>query len=124
MLGLPLAIGAPFIPTSLQLKPFVAELWLIGGILAVLFSPLLGRRGNIASASSRCSQSWPPLVTLLITGGEPHGITLRGMLLSDPLAVYWKVLLLVFTAGIIVMWFRPRVSPCTRAMARSISRCS
>ena len=39
MLGNLLAIGTPFIPSFQELRPFAPELWLIGGIVAVLLAP-------------------------------------------------------------------------------------
>jgi NADH-quinone oxidoreductase subunit N len=41
----------------------------------------------------------------MATGGAPYGQAFRGMLLSDPTCVFWKTLLLLFVAGVVVMWF-------------------
>ena len=104
-MGMLLAIGTPFIPSLTQLTPFAAEMSLIGGMLAVLLAPLFGSRSNLASGALALCSVLTALTLLLLSGGEPMGVHFRGMLLSDPLSLYWKVILLVFVAGIIVMWF-------------------
>ncbi len=104
-MGMLLAIGSPFIPSITQLQPFVAELWLIAGVVAVLLAAMSGSRSNAVSGAVALISVLMALAWLLLSGGDPMGVSFRGMLLSDPMAVYWKVILLLFTAGIIVMWF-------------------
>lgn len=104
MLGM-LAIGDPFIPSFTQVQPFVAELCLIAGVVATLLAPMLSARSNLASGIIAFLTLATAMVVLFFSGGQPMGSALRGMLLSDPLAVYWKGLLLVFTFGIVWMWF-------------------
>ena len=104
-MGMLLAIGSPFIPSITQLQPFVAELWLIAGVVAILLAPLFGGKSNVTSGVLALGSVLMALAWLLVSGGEPMGVGFRGMLLSDPMTVYWKAILLVFTAGILVMWF-------------------
>ena len=98
-------IGQPFIPTALELRPFAAELCLIGGIVSILTLPFFTKRTNAGSGVLALITLCVALIVLLWTGGTPHGVAFRGMLLSDSVAVFWKALLFAFTAGIVVMWF-------------------
>ena len=99
----------PFIPTwaaqpGYQLKPFVAELILIATIVAVLLAPFFTRRSNITAALVALVGLIAALAALLIVRFDA-GFQLRGMLVSDQAAVLWKVMLILFTIGVILMWF-------------------
>ena len=106
------AIGAPFIPDGSQLRLFGAELWLIGTIVAVLLAPFFTRRSNAICGLISLTGLALALIWLLATGPAPAGAPLpfRGMLVNDHVAVFWKALLLVFTIGIVLMWFSTTAS--------------
>jgi NADH:ubiquinone oxidoreductase subunit 2 (subunit N) len=105
------AIGKPFIPTwaagaGYQLQPFSAELILIGTMIAVLLCPFFTRRSNTISAAISLGGLVLALVSLVWSHAElAIGQQFVGMLLSDNFAVFWKVLLLVFTIGVMLMWW-------------------
>ncbi len=102
-----LAIGLPFVPGWDQLRPFVGDLCLIGTIVAVLLTPFVTRQrmANAACALvARCGVM-VALVALLSVGSAGSGLYFRGLLVADEFAFLWKVMLLVFTAGVIFMWF-------------------
>ena len=102
------AIGLPYIPGWTDLRPFVADLWLVATIVAVLLTPFFSpRRSNRACALVALAGLALALV-LLIAVGTPWGTPserFRPMLVNDAVAFFWKVLLLLFTMGVIVMWF-------------------
>ncbi|MBC8106507.1 MAG: NADH-quinone oxidoreductase subunit N [Anaerolineae bacterium] len=104
------AIDKPFIPgwaaPGTGMRPFAAELVLIGTIIAVLLAPFFSKKSNILCAAIS-------IVGLLIalafeifvgTGGQP-GEYFRGLLVADSFSQLWKILLFIFTIGVIVMWF-------------------
>ena len=102
-----LAIGLPYIPGWNDLRPFVAELWLVATIVAVLLTPFFTRRSNAACALVALAGLALALVSLVAVGsaaGDTAG-RFRPMLVTDSVAFFWKVLLLLFTIGIILMWF-------------------
>ena len=103
MFGNLLAIGTPFIPSYQELRPFAPELWLIGGIVAVLLAPLMLRKTNLASAGIALIAMALALLSVL-TGSEAVGSSFRGMLLVDHVSIYWITILLIFTIGIVLMW--------------------
>lgn len=104
-------IGEPFIPgwdavPGRQLQPFVAELILIGTIVAVLLSPFFSsKRSNALSGIVALGGLALALLALLITGGGQAGPQFVGMLLSDNVAFLWKAMLLLFAVGVVLMWF-------------------
>jgi NADH-quinone oxidoreductase subunit N len=100
------AIGLPFVPGWETLRPFAPELWLIATIVAVLFTPFFTRKSNFACAGVALVGLVLALVATFVVG-EGSGVVgqhLRGMLVLDPLAVFWKGMLLMFTIGIVLMW--------------------
>ena len=102
------AIGAPFIPHWAELKPFVADLWLIVTIVAVLITPFFTpRKSNIACALVALAGLTGALLCLLVIGAGPNvtGVFFRGLLVIDGFAIFWKVLLIVFVMGIILMTY-------------------
>jgi NADH-quinone oxidoreductase subunit N len=107
-LGFLAAIGAPFIPGGEELRPFIAELWLIGTIIAVLLTPFFTSRSNYACAAVALAGVALAFVSLLAVGDGATTVDSanKGMsvLVSDSFAVFWKLLLLLFVAGIILMW--------------------
>src|SRR5436853_212406 len=101
-------VGPAFIPHWAQLKPFVAELWLIATIVAVLLTPFFTRKSNIACALVALAGLGAALLSLLVVAShmaDIKGVHFVGLLVADEFAVFWKVLLLLFVMGIILMWF-------------------
>jgi len=99
------AIGTPLIPDWTQLRPFVAELWLIATIVAVLLTPFFVKRSNSACGLVALLGLLLAFVGVLTVGTGGAGEHFRGLLVSDPVAVFWKGLLLLFVMGIVLMWF-------------------
>jgi NADH-quinone oxidoreductase subunit N len=99
-------IGKPYIPGWGDLGPFVAECWLIATIVAVLLTPFFTRRSNLATALVSLAGVAVAMVSLLYYGVTADATVqpLRGILVSDHVAVLWKAMLLFFTGGIILMW--------------------
>ena len=106
-----LAIGLPYIPGWNDLRPFVAELWLVATVVAVLLTPFFTpRRPNRACAFVALAGLAVGLITLVAVGSpwsEAAGAAdrFRPMLVNDAVAFFWKVLLLLFTMGVVLMWF-------------------
>ena len=102
-------IGKPFIPgwdtAGEMLRPFVAELVLIATIVAVLLAPFFTRRANWVSGLVAVGGLVLALLSVLIVRPWDEGPQFRGMLISDPYAAYWKIILLVFVIGVVLMWF-------------------
>ena len=101
-------IGKPFVPGWDQLRPFSPELVLIATIVAVLLAPFFARRSNAVSALVALAGIVIALISILATGGQTDfSAADRGMLLvlADPFAVFWKIILYTFVAGIVLMWF-------------------
>src|SRR4051812_39837402 len=102
------AIGLPFIPGWDQLRPFVSDLVLIVTIVAVLLAPFFAaRRPNMLCAVvALAGLAIAFIAQLVVASGNPEsGQHFRGLLIADPFAAMWKLLLLLFVAGVILMWF-------------------
>jgi NADH-quinone oxidoreductase subunit N len=99
----------PFIPNWPDLRPFVAELWLTATIVAVLLTPFFVRKPNSACGLVALLGLGIAFVSLLVAGNESQTIAplsrFGSMLVSDGVAFLWKALLLLFTAGIVLLWF-------------------
>src|SRR5687767_15897896 len=95
------AVGSPFIPGWGDLRPFVAELWLIVAIIAVLLTPFFVRRPNFITALVALAGLSLALVSLVLVAPTEADPTHRfaPMLVSDGVAYLWKVLLLLFVMG-------------------------
>lgn len=104
-------IDKPFIPSAFELRPFSAEIVLILTIIAVLLAPFFTRRSNALCAAISIVGLLIALVleVFLGTGGQ-FGDRFRGLLIVDPFSQLWKIMLLLFTIGIIVMWFSTTAS--------------
>ena len=50
------------------------------------------------------------MATLIFNHAQGH--LFGGLLLSDPAAIFWKMILLLFVAGVIVLWFSDISAPC------------
>src|SRR3954454_15012641 len=101
------AIGAPFIPSWVELRPFVAELTLICTTVAVLLTPFFTKKSNVACALVTLVGLAVALLSLLMVGPDAGQQIQRfaPMLVADPISFLWKILLLLFVIGIVMMWF-------------------
>src|SRR5918992_3056467 len=101
------ALGSPFVPNWADLRPFVAELWLIAAIIAVLLTPFFVRRPNFVAALVALAGLSLALVSLVLVSPDQADPLHRfaPMLVSDGVAYFWKVLLLLFVMGVVLMWF-------------------
>lgn len=99
------AIGMPYVPDWTQLRPFVAELWLIGTIVAVLLTPFFVKKPNSACGLVALAGLLAAWAGVFVVGTDGTGEHFRGLLVSDSVAVFWKGLLLLFVIGIVLMWF-------------------
>ncbi len=104
------SIGAPYIPGWVELSPFIADLWLIGTIVAVLLTPFFVRRPNAACGLVALVGLGIALVSLLTVGTGNTSEKFRPMLVTDDVAFFWKVLLLIFVMGVVLMWFSTTAS--------------
>ncbi len=96
-------MGVPYLPAAADVRPFAAELWLVGGIVANLAVPFAVRRPNVACGVVTLLALAAGTASLLAPGGA-GGEHLRGMLVSDPLGTGWKLVLLPFVAGVTLLW--------------------
>jgi NADH-quinone oxidoreductase subunit N len=105
-------IGLPFIPGADDLRPFLADLVLTATVVAVLLTPFFTRRANLATAAVALVGVLLAFGALFVTGAGPEvtGQHFRGLMVIDPFAILWKGTLLLFVAGIIVMWFATTAS--------------
>src|SRR5688500_9239658 len=104
--GILAVIGTPFIPGWAELRPFIAECWLIVAIIGVLITPFFIQRSNYACGVVALAGVTIGFLSLLVVGinEETIGSFFRGTLISDHVAFLWKLLLLLFVAGIILLW--------------------
>src|SRR5688572_24264131 len=106
MISMLAAIGNPYIPGWDELRPFVAELWLIATTVAVLLTPFFVKKSNVACALVTMAGVAAGLVSLLLVGPDAQATArFAPMLIADPTAFLWKVLLLLFVLGIVMLWF-------------------
>jgi NADH-quinone oxidoreductase subunit N len=102
------SIGLPFIPQWMELRPFVADLWLIVTIVAVLLTPFFtSARSNVPCAIVALAGLAIAFLTQIVVGVGPEvvGYHFRDLLVADHFAVMWKLMLLLFVMGIILLWF-------------------
>ncbi len=97
----------PYIPGWAELGAFVADLWLVATIVALLLTPFFARRANVACAYVALAGLALALVSLVAVGADAgeSAVRFRPMLVSDGVASFWKILLLLFTAGVVLMRF-------------------
>lgn len=100
-----MTFAAPFIPNAGDIRPFSAEIWLVGGIAVNLLIPFFTRRANFICAGATIVALLMAVASLL-TIGTPDGSTqhLRGMLMFDSTALVWKITLLLFVVGVVLLW--------------------
>jgi NADH-quinone oxidoreductase subunit N len=106
------AIEKPFIPgwdtPGVGMRPFAPELVLIGTVVVVLLAPFFSskRASNVLSAAVSLIGLILALAAAIFIGNGSHvGDHFRGLLVVDQFALLWKVMLLLFVIGIIVMGF-------------------
>jgi NADH-quinone oxidoreductase subunit N len=102
------SIGLPFIPQWMELRPFVADLWLIVTIVAILLTPFFtSARSNVPCAIVALAGLAVAFLTQIVVGVGPEvvGYHFRDLLVADHFAVMWKLMLLLFVMGIILLWF-------------------
>jgi NADH-quinone oxidoreductase subunit N len=100
-------IGRPYIPGWNDLGPFIAECWLIVTLVAVLLVPFFARRRNLACFLVSLAGLSVALISLLWFGtpaDNASALPLGGILISDSFSMLWKVMLLVFTIGVLFLW--------------------
>ena len=85
-------------------RPFAAELILIGAIVANLLTPFfLPRRSNVPCGIVALIGTLAALLSLI--GDHANGQYFHRLLLLDSASVLWKAILLVFVSGVILLWF-------------------
>ena len=85
-------------------RPFGAELILIGTVVAVLLTPFfLPRRSNVPCAIVALIGTLAALLSNI--GNSASGQYFHGLLLSDSPSIFWTSILLLFVVGVIVLWF-------------------
>src|SRR5689334_264519 len=111
------AIEKPFIPgwdtPGLGMRPFAPEIVVICTIVAVLLAPFFSSRraSNVLSAIVALVGLILALAAAIFIGNGKHGGDhFRGLLVVDQFALLWKIMLLLFVIGIIVMWFSTTAS--------------
>ncbi len=102
-----------WIPTVTDLTRFAPELTLVATLVALLVAPLImGRSAKTAGWIALLGTAATILATLRV-GGSVHaeGISglarpaAAGMLILDNLTVYFKIVLMLFLAGVTILWF-------------------
>jgi NADH-quinone oxidoreductase subunit N len=96
---------APFIPAWPDLAPFVAELWLAATAVAVLLVAFVVRKPNTAAGTYALVGLAAAFVSLLVVRPTDAAGRFAPMLAADGVALLWKLVLLAFTAGVVLLWF-------------------
>lgn len=100
-----IALGLPYVPGAGDLRPFSAELWLVATLVALLLTPFFVPRPNFACAAVSFAGISVALLSLLLAGpGVADAGRFGSMLVNDPVALFFKALLLIFVLGIILLW--------------------
>src|SRR3989440_8470577 len=103
-------IGAPVMPAGPELAPFAPELVLVATIIGVLLTPFFTRRSNAAAALVSLMGLIIALISLIWSKDAGLGERFIPMLINDHYAVLWKLMLFIFTIGVILMWFSTTAS--------------
>jgi NADH-quinone oxidoreductase subunit N len=100
-------IGSPFMPGWVDMRPFAGEVCIILTMVAVLLAPFFTRRGNLVCPLVTLIGIGLALICTLWIGSGPDvaGEYFRGLLVYDGAAFFWKILLLIFTGGVVLMWY-------------------
>lgn len=101
------AIQPPYIPGRADLGPFIAEVWLIATIVGVLLAPFFVRRSNAVCGIVTLAGLAAALLSLVAfgVGSDVTHQQFRGLLVTDRFAMLWKVMLLLFVIGVVLLWF-------------------
>lgn len=102
-----------WMPSAEQLFWFSPELALVGTIVVILVaSVILGRRPGLTAAITLIGAAATVLLTLrvahVVAGGGHSGLSPEagaGMLIADNLAVYFKLVLMLFLGGVTALWW-------------------
>src|SRR5207253_1031443 len=103
-------IGMPVLPGGSELAPFAPELVLVATIVGVLLTPFFTRRSNAAAALVSLAGLVIALFSLIWSKDGGLGERFLPMLINDHYAVLWKLMLLIFVIGVILMWFSTTAS--------------
>src|SRR5256885_4018344 len=103
-------IGAPVLPGGAELAPFAPELILVATIVGVLPTPFFPGRPNPAAALVSLMGLIIALISLIWSKDAGLGERFIPMLINDHYAVLWKLMLFIFTIGVILMWFSTTAS--------------
>src|SRR5256714_1161101 len=103
-------IGAPVMPAGPELAPFAPELVLVATIVGILLTPFFTRRSNAAAALVSLAGLFIALISLIWSKDSGLGERFIPMLINDHYAVLWKLMLFIFTIGVILMWFSTTAS--------------
>lgn len=100
---------APYIPAWHDLRPFAGDVTLIVTLVAVLIVPFFTRRPTLAVGVVALVGLVIAMVSLAAVGPSDPAQSAAGrfapMLAADGLAFAWKCILLMFTAGVVLLWF-------------------
>src|SRR5258706_4482804 len=103
-------IGRPVLPGGGELAPFAPELILIAAIVGVLLPPFFPKRSNAAAALVSLAGLTLALFSLIFAKDAGLGDRFIPMLINDHYAVLLKLMLFIFTIGVILMWFSTTAS--------------
>ena len=100
-------IDKPFIPAWSELRAFAPELWLVVAIVAVLLTPFFTKKSNAICALVSLAGLAVALISAIVVGMSPSGVgePRRGVVVAAQMSMLWKVMLLIFVIGIVLMWF-------------------
>ncbi len=100
-----LAISSTFIPAGRDFVSLQGEITLALAIVAILLAPFFAiKRSNLISGAIA-------MIGIIVAFGftltahTPSGSTFRNLLLIDPAGIFWQQILLIFMAGVVLMWF-------------------
>ena len=107
------ALATFFMPTAEHLRWFSPELALVGTIVAILIAPLAVGRSSRTTGLIALIGIIVTIACTLSVAGTVHARGLSGlapaeaagMLIVDNLTTYFKLILMVFAAGVSVLWW-------------------
>ncbi|MFH0980349.1 MAG: NADH-quinone oxidoreductase subunit N [Planctomycetota bacterium] len=110
-------LASLFVPTAEQFRWFSPELALVGTIVAILIAPLaVGRSSRTTALIALIGLAVAILCTWSVAGtvrdrglsglapAEGPGAAV-GMLIADNLTIYFKLVLMIFAAGVSLLWW-------------------
>lgn len=86
------------------MQPVMPEVWLVLGMCAVILVPFINRGSHVLPLFTALAGIVLALVATISVIGEPGQSVFHGMLAIDPFSQFFKVLLLLFTLFIVVLW--------------------